>query len=191
MLVKAYFGIIIGLLLMVGGVIIGRYSVNNEVPLLPTIIPATPINYLEQVEADPEPYGFADGTPTPLPTFTGELAEAQVLYDTYCAHCHGYTGGGEPHEPNPNIPNALGFMPVPRHDSQGHTWLHPDQILIDIIKVGSESPLFGFPMPAFEALLTDEEIIMIIDYMKLWWTEEQREQQAAYTERLTIARENR
>jgi mono/diheme cytochrome c family protein len=188
MAAKAFFLTMVGLLLLAVGAIIGRFSVDNSVPLLPTFVPLTPINYLDQINATRVPFGFNDATPTPAPTYTGSLAEGKVLYETLCAHCHGYTGGGPPGEPNPNIPDPIGFLPVPRHDSEGYTWLFPDQLLISFIKRGSNDAFYREVMPAYEDHLTDEEIFLILDYIKQWWTEEQREQQAAVTERVRIRR---
>lgn len=178
----------LALLLLIVGVGIGRYSVDNPVSTLPTRLPATPVNYLAMLDATHAPYGFPDGTATPPPsTLAPNVTTARNLYETYCAHCHGYAGEGEPGGPNPHIPDALGYMPVPRHDSQGHTWLHPDQLLVAAIKQGSTDPLYRYQMPAFDGILQDGEIAAILAYIRRWWTPEQREQQAAATERLRIA----
>jgi mono/diheme cytochrome c family protein len=179
---------VVGVLVI--GVNLGRVSVDRSVPLLPTLPVATPENYIAQLTATPGHYGFVDVTRTPMPRVFGSIAEGKLLYETYCAHCHGYTGGGEPGEPNPNVPDELGFMLVPRHDSFGHTWLHPDPLLIAVIKSGSMNPLFRQPMPAFNALLNDEQINNILDYIKLWWTDEQREHQVGVTTRFQLARDN-
>lgn len=188
MYAKIYFITVIVLTLIAIGVFIGRFSVDNSLPPLPTFIPVTPINYMEQINATPIPFGFADATATPAPTYRGDLGEGQQLYESLCAHCHGYSGGGPPGEPNPIIPDAIGFLPVPRHDSQGYTWLFPDQLLIEFVKRGSNDAFYREVMPAYEEHLTDEEIMLILNYIKQWWTEEQREQQAAVTERLRIRR---
>lgn len=181
-----FFGLL-GILLIIVGVGIGRYSVDDPVSVLPTRLPATPINYEEILRATRAPYGFSDGTATSLPaTVTGHTRAGRVLYDTHCAHCHGYAGEGEPGGPNPNLPDALGYMPVPRHDSQGRTWLYPDQLLIEVIKVGTTNPINRFQMPAFAGILNDAQINIILDYIKAWWTPAQREQQAAVTERFRV-----
>lgn len=171
------------------GIIVGRQSIDEPVVFLPTRIAPTPANYLEQIESTPETYyGNWDGTATSMPPLTDELARGQVLYQP-CIHCHGEFGDGEPNAPNPYIPDQYGFMRVPRHDSLGHTWHHPDQLLIDIIKTGSNNVLYRNVMPPFEQVYSDEEILILLDYIKYWWTPEQREQQAAATQRLELARQ--
>ena len=179
----------IGIVLLIGGILLGRYSVSNDVPPLPTRAVPTPINYLEQIEATPEPFAFQDITPTPFPRdLSADLERGRELYQQ-CIHCHGALGSGEPGNPNPYIPDQFGFMRVPRHDSFGNTWMHPDQLLVEIIKNGAQNPLYRQAMPAYGAVLGDEDIMLILDYIKLFWSEEQREQQAAATERLRLARE--
>src|SRR5689334_2903735 len=54
------------------------------------------------------------------------LDRGKWAYNTFCAHCHGYSGEGEGPNVDTTLPDALGYMPVPRHDSKGHTWMHAD-----------------------------------------------------------------
>ena len=177
-------GVMLGL-----GVIFGRVSTSSPVLYLPTRALPTPANYLAQMEATPETYyGDWGGTATPMPPLTDELARGQVLYQP-CIHCHGQYGEGEGNAPNPYVPDQFGYMRVPRHDSLGHTWMHPDQILVEFIKKGSNNLLYRNVMPPFESIYTDEEILVLLDYIKYWWTPEQRAQQAAATRRLEIARQ--
>jgi mono/diheme cytochrome c family protein len=124
--------------------------------------------------------------PTDAPLRLTQIAANPVLqvgkteYDLRCAHCHGYSGEGQlPHTVENTL--RLGMIPVPAHDSSGHTYLHGDDLLIKIIEEGVPNPLSQFPMPAFKDVLTDEQIIAVIEYMKLWWTEEQRAHQREVT----------
>lgn len=134
-------------------------------------------------------------TPAPLPiqpTDSPERATAiatdpilqtgEQTYLRYCAHCHGYGGEGQPPASAQNTIN-LGMNTVPPHNATGHTWQHPNQLLIEVIQTGIQNPLDHFPMPAFEGRLSDEEIAAVIEYIKLWWTDEQRQHQRAVTER--------
>lgn len=109
-----------------------------------------------------------------------ELYLAQQNYNKSCAHCHGWGGDGQPQV---TIENAekLGYHTVPRHDSQGHTWQHPDQILFEVIKYGIQAPTNLYPMSAFDEQLSENEIFGIIEYMKQWWTDDQRQHQASLT----------
>jgi mono/diheme cytochrome c family protein len=84
-------------------------------------------------------------------------------------------------------------MPPP-HNSNGHTWHHPDCQLISIVLNGSGETgemmrgMMDVPdsvprMPAWKGTLTEEEVTAILAYIKTWWTEEQREFQASVTQR--------
>lgn len=105
---------------------------------------------------------------------------AQKNYNTLCAHCHGWAGDGQP---QPTIDNVVqrGYHIVPRHDSQGHTWQHPDQLLFATIKYGVQAPINFYPMLSFDEQFTDDEIFGIIEYIKQWWTDEQRQHQSNLT----------
>ncbi len=108
------------------------------------------------------------------------LYAAQQNYNKYCAHCHGWAGDGQPQV---TIENAekLGYHTVPRHDEYGHTWQHPDQILFEVVKYGIQNPTNLYPMSPYEENLSDEEIFGVVDYIKGWWTDDQRRHQANLT----------
>lgn len=107
------------------------------------------------------------------------LQQGERIYQRYCAHCHGYEGEGQIVDSVEHT-LALGYHLVPPHDATGHTWQHPDALLVRVIREGVENPLHLYPMVGYEGRLTDEEIASIVAYMKLWWTDEQR----AYQEQL-------
>lgn len=109
-----------------------------------------------------------------------ELHLAQQNYNKWCAHCHGWAGDGQPQV---TIENAeqRGYHTVPRHDSEGHTWQHPDQVLFETVKYGVQAPTNLYPMSPFDEQFTDEEIFSIIEYIKQWWTDDQRQHQASLT----------
>lgn len=118
-----------------------------------------------------------------VPTINPEnayLRTAQVNYQRYCAHCHGYGGEGQ-HPDTIERTTNLGYHLVPAHDATGHTWQHPDQLLFETIKYGVQAPTNFYIMIAFNETLSDEEIYGIIDYMRLWWTDEQQAWQAQLT----------
>lgn len=108
------------------------------------------------------------------------LYTAQQNYNKYCAHCHGWAGDGQPQITIDNAEN-LGYHTVPRHDQTGHTWQHPDQLLFEVIKYGIRSPLHLYPMSPYAENLTDDEIFGVIDYMKGFWTDDQRRHQTDLT----------
>jgi hypothetical protein len=109
------------------------------------------------------------------------LIEGERNYNLLCAHCHGYNGEGQL-AITISETQQLGMHIVPAHDSTGHTWQHPEQLLIRVIKEGVQNPLDQYPMPAYGDALSDETINAILTYIKLWWTEEQRAHQRGLTE---------
>ena len=120
---------------------------------------------------DDEPYV------TLTPSHPGE-----INYNSYCAHCHGYNGEGQ--HPN-TVDNtlSLGMETVPAHDATGHTWEHPDELLVQVILEGIDNPLNQYPMSGWGYVLDEQDALDIIDYMRQWWTAEQMAHQAAITER--------
>jgi hypothetical protein len=65
----------------------------------------------------------------------------------------------------------------PPHDSSGHTWHHPDPVLIEIITNGGDPELYNTKMPGFGDQLTELEIIAVLDFIKNSWDQEDREYQ--------------
>ena len=103
------------------------------------------------------------------------------LYAEHCASCHGANLEGQP---NWQSRNPDGTLPAPPHDRTGHTWHHEDNLLFDYVKSGGQAALekrgvvnFKSGMPAFDALLSDEEIWIVIDFVKSKWGIREREYQ--------------
>lgn len=111
------------------------------------------------------------------PVMEKEIAVGQQLYADSCASCHGVNLEGQP-DWKRRLEN--GRMPAPPHDETGHTWHHSDQDLFTITKRGVEAVVPGYEsdMPAFEGVLTDEQIRAILAYIKSTWPERQRGFQA-------------
>lgn len=109
-----------------------------------------------------------------------QASAGQQLYLANCARCHGVNLEGQP---NWMQRNEEGRLPTPSHDETGHTWHHSDKQLFTITKYGLQAiaPNYGSDMPAFENMLTDEEITSILDYIKGTWPERPRAYQAAQT----------
>ena len=108
------------------------------------------------------------------------IAEGRAQYDLVCAHCHGYNLEGQLVETLADT-RALGMNTVPAPGPSGHFWQHPDQLLIRVIQEGIQNPLDQFPMAAFGADLTEDQIRAILAYIKTSWTDEQRDYQAQLT----------
>ena len=110
-----------------------------------------------------------------------QIAQGQVLYGARCASCHGKNLEGQPNWQTP-LPN--GRMPAPPHDKTGHTWHHADKTLAGVTKLGLKQFAgddYESDMPAFGAMLGDQEIEAILIYIKSAWPERER----AYKERIT------
>jgi mono/diheme cytochrome c family protein len=99
------------------------------------------------------------------------------LYQANCASCHGADLAGAP---DWKTPNEDGSYPPPPHDSSGHTWHHPDRVLIEIIRDGSDFPQSR--MPAFGDRLTQEDIEAILEFIKTSWGPQENAYQNQITE---------
>jgi mono/diheme cytochrome c family protein len=104
------------------------------------------------------------------------VALGKMFYDEHCASCHGANLEGEVEtwqSPGPN-----GLMPAPPHDETGHTWHHRDELLFRITKFGVARAAnlkdYQSAMPAYEGILTDEQIIAVLSFIKSTWPERVR-----------------
>lgn len=104
-----------------------------------------------------------------------ELQLGQHIYEANCAACHGVNLQGQP---NWQSPGADGLMPAPPHDETGHTWHHPTDLLFAITKFGvaeaSNLQDYQSAMPAYDGVLSDEEILAVLAYIKSTWPRELR-----------------
>ena len=109
-----------------------------------------------------------------------EIVRGQKLYAAHCASCHGAKLEGEP---NWQSPKPNGRMPAPPHDESGHTWHHSDRELLLITKKGLAAVVAGYTsdMPAFESVLSDDEIAQTLAYIKSRWPDQARRYQQERT----------
>ncbi len=105
-----------------------------------------------------------------------QLATGKRVYDATCAACHGLNGEGQP---NWKVP-VNGAFPAPPHDGSGHTWHHPDQVLLEVIANGGGLP--NSAMPAYAGILTEEERAAVLGYIKTFWGKQERTYQAQMTQ---------
>lgn len=114
------------------------------------------------------------------PVSTAQIAMGQDLYTANCASCHGGDLEGQP-DWKRRLDN--GRMPAPPHDESGHTWHHADRQLFTITKLGVSAIVPGYEsdMPAFGGILTDDEIVAVLAFIKSTWPERQRGFQAEVT----------
>ena len=91
------------------------------------------------------------------------LESGRVLYAADCQRCHGDQQG-------------VGSLALaPSHGTDGHTWHHPDDPLLQMVMDGTnviwESlgiPKSEMEMPAFRGRLTREEAFAVLSYIKTW-----------------------
>ncbi|MBT5414832.1 MAG: cytochrome c [Rhodospirillaceae bacterium] len=110
---------------------------------------------------------------------TADLARGARVYAEYCASCHGANLEGEA---NWRTRKPDGRLPAPPQDATGHTWHHPDAVLFEIVKQGTEAlapPGYKSDMPGFADSLSDAEIHDVLAYIRSRWPAEIRARQAA------------
>lgn len=108
-----------------------------------------------------------------LPGDPAVVAKGAVVYASHCASCHGDRLQGQPMW---RQRDTHGLLPAPPHDASGHTWHHPDKLLIKMTKIGV-GPASGLAdyrsaMPAFEHVLSDEQIRDVLSWIKAQWPPE-------------------
>lgn len=100
------------------------------------------------------------------------------VYANNCAACHGANLEGEP---DWKIRKDDGTLPGPPHDDSGHTWHHDDKLLFGYTKLGGAGVLpqgVISGMPAFDEILSDEEIWAVLSFIKSKWSIESQQRQA-------------
>lgn len=116
-----------------------------------------------------------NNTPVPpVPTLdTARLGQGATLYAQYCSRCHGTDLEGAP-----DWKKSLsdGSLPPPPQDGSGHTWHHPDSLLLDIMTNGGD-PADNSKMPAFGDQISKDEMISILDFIKSTWGKDEHEYQ--------------
>ncbi len=122
--------------------------------------------------------GKSDALPPLDPTI---LRTGAAVYRARCAACHGARGEGAA---DWTRPGPGGVYPPPPHDSTGHSWHHADGLLYRIVARGTATAIGDtihasrYGMPAFDSVLSPQEIHDVIIYLKAGWTSAQRRSQA-------------
>lgn len=100
------------------------------------------------------------------------IALGEAVYADHCASCH---GAGLEGEPDWRTVKENGLRPAPPHDETGHTWHHSDDQLFDLTKHGLTAVLarrgieYESDMIGFGDVLSDEEILAALAYIKSTW----------------------
>ena len=135
-------------------------------------------NSLQQSPSLSELAGTPSPTIPPLPELNSdEVALGKVVYDQNCAACHGVNLEGQS---NWKVQNEDGRFKAPPHNEDGHTWHHPDSLLLESIQLGGarfEDVIIGgsSDMPAFAETLSGEEITAVLSYIKSNWPDDLRQ----------------
>ena len=100
------------------------------------------------------------------------VTRGQAVYAGHCAACHGAQLEGQA---SWKRPGADGRLPAPPHDETGHTWHHDDRYLIHVVQdgivAGVDRPAdYTGNMPAFGAVLSPQEIVAVLSYIKHTWS---------------------
>ena len=101
------------------------------------------------------------------------VARGEEIYAANCIGCHGGSEGG-----------TIADLP-PRHNAEGHTWHHADCTLLEIIAAGAPARP-GLPddvptMPPFADELNADDRRAVLEFIRTWWTDEQRASQQQTT----------
>jgi S-disulfanyl-L-cysteine oxidoreductase SoxD len=103
------------------------------------------------------------------------VATGRQVYAQQCARCHGAQLQGQP---NWQLRDATGRLPAPPQDASGHTWRRPDELLFRIVRSGiaKGAELQDYPsnMPAFEGVLSDEQVVAVLSFIKASWPKDVR-----------------
>lgn len=109
------------------------------------------------------PAHFADADNTKL------VQQGKVIYGNACAACHGRHLEGQALW---RLMDQYAGRRAPAHDATGHTWRHSDDDLFAMTKFGrfpATPPKVHSWMPAFGGLLTDQQTLAVIAYIKSNW----------------------
>jgi len=93
-------------------------------------------------------------------TASAQPAQGRLLYEKYCIACHGVEGRGAPDW-------KYQARAAPPLDSTAHAWHHDDAQLISMIL---DKPAPDSLMPAWRGVLSRDDTLNIVAYVKSLWT---------------------
>jgi mono/diheme cytochrome c family protein len=150
-----------------------RAGMNKKYLLLGAAVAASGAAVLLHFGGDSQERTFIDPANQVL------VAHGKTIYANQCAACHGAKLEGQPEW---RMRRPDGRLPAPPHDETGHTWHHPDAVLVDIVKNGlvpgrTAPDDYKSDMPAYAQVLSDDDIAAVLAYIKSTWPAEILEMQ--------------
>ena len=97
---------------------------------------------------------------------------SKKVYLQQCAICHGVNLEGQSSWQDTMID---GMRLAPPHNKSGHTWHHHDELLLNLTKCGFKVMInhdYKVSMPGRDSILSDDEMIVSLSYIKSTWPEE-------------------
>lgn len=110
------------------------------------------------------PAHFADADDLP------KVIAGKAVYLRWCASCHGRRLQGQPLW---QLNDQFARRRAPAHDQTGHTWAHSDDELFFMTREGRfpTTPATATSyMPAFRHVLTDDQILAVLAFIKANWS---------------------
>jgi mono/diheme cytochrome c family protein len=110
-----------------------------------------------------------------------DLARGAAIYAQACAACHGADLAGQP---DWTSPDPDGRLPAPPHDATGHTWHHPDRVLLQITQLGTAAVVgneYESNMLGFANMYSEDELWDVLAWIKTHWPDRERAYQAQVT----------
>ena len=108
------------------------------------------------------PSGGVSGAALLRPEDANVVARGEKIYAANCASCHGANLEGQPGW-------RRGGGKAPPHDASGHTWHHPDGLLLRITREGTIGRMPGGAMPGFGGTLSEADMIAVLSFIKSRW----------------------
>lgn len=115
------------------------------------------------------PHSTASGMHLADANDAAAVAQGKQVYKRYCASCHGHSLRGQPLW---QLMDEFAGRRAPAHDETGHTWQHADEDLFHMTKYGrfaETPPDYHSYMPAFGHVLSDQDILAVIAFIKARW----------------------
>lgn len=97
------------------------------------------------------------------------IASGKLIYRRACASCHGKRLQGQPLW---QLKDQFEGRRAPAHDQTGHTWSHSDEALFHMVHNGrfpSMSATTLSYMPAFRNVLSTQQIVATLAFIKATW----------------------